>query len=211
MSYLSQEQKAELKSIADKIVRDGRGILAADESNGTMGKRLSQISVENNEDNRRSYRSILMRSDKEMSEYIGGVILFHETLYQKDDRNTLLKEYLKEKGIVAGIKVDKGVVKLLGTNDETTTQGLDGLGDRCAQYKKDGCDFAKWRCVLKITSDGCPTNLAIMENANVLSLIPPDISRYCGLHQAELRVPRLEQFRSAGMLMRIWQAHWHFP
>jgi len=186
MTFLTAEQKAELKSIADRIVRDGRGILAADESDGTMGKRLSQISVENNEANRRSYRSILMRSDKEMSDYIGGVILFHETLYQKDDKDQkLLKEYLKEKGIVCGIKVDKGVVQLQGTNGETTTQGLDGLGERCAKYKKDGCDFAKWRCVLKITADGCPTQLAIMENANVLA-------RYASTCQQNGIVPIVE-------------------
>jgi len=184
MVHLTEEQKLELRSNAAKIVRDGRGILAADESTGTMGKRLSQIKVANEEENRRSYRQLLMSSDKEMADYIGGVILFHETLYQKDDNGKLLKDYLKEKDIVVGIKVDKGVVKLLGTNDETTTQGLDGLGERCAQYKKDGCDFAKWRCVLKIT-DSTPSSLAIMENANVLA-------RYASICQQNGIVPIVE-------------------
>jgi len=184
MVHLSDEQKSELRTIAAKIVKDGRGILAADESTGTMGKRLSQIKVANEEDNRRNYRHLLMSSDKEMADYIGGVILFHETLYQKDDNGKLLKDYLKEKDIVVGIKVDKGVVKLLGTNDETTTQGLDGLGERCAQYKKDGCDFAKWRCVLKIT-DSTPSPLAIMENANVLA-------RYASICQQNTIVPIVE-------------------
>lgn len=184
MGYLTAEQKEELRSIANKIVKDGRGILAADESTGTMGKRLSQIKVANDEENRRNYRHLLMSSDKEMANYIGGVILFHETLYQKDDNGKLLKDYLKEKDIVVGIKVDKGVVQLLGTPDETTTQGLDGLGERCAQYKKDGCDFAKWRCVLKIT-DSTPSALAIMENANVLA-------RYASICQQNGIVPIVE-------------------
>jgi len=184
MAKLSETQKAELKAIASKIVHNGRGILAADESTGTMGKRLDQIKVANEEDTRRTYRHLLFSSDKEMSSYVGGVILFHETLYQKDDSGKMLKDYLKEKNIVCGIKVDKGVVKLMGTNDEGTTQGLDGLNERCAQYKKDGCDFAKWRCVLKIT-DKTPSSLAIMENANVLA-------RYASICQQNGIVPIVE-------------------
>ena len=124
--------------------------------------------MDNEEENRRNYRTLLMSCENEMSNHIGGVILFHETLYQKDNNGKLLKDLLKEKDIVVGIKVDKGVVKLMNTDEETTTQGLDGLGDRCAQYKKDGCDFAKWRCVLKITEHE-PSPLAILENANVLA------------------------------------------
>jgi len=184
MGHLTDAQKEELRSIADKIVKDGRGILAADESTGTMGKRLSQIKVNNDEENRRNYRHLLMSNDNEIANYLGGVILFHETLYQKDDNGKLLKDYLKEKDIVVGIKVDKGVAQLLGTSEETTTQGLDGLGERCAQYKKDGCDFAKWRCVLKIT-DKTPSPLAIMENANVLA-------RYASTCQQNGLVPIVE-------------------
>jgi len=176
--------KDELRSIAKKIVKDGKGILAADESNGTMGKRLAQIKVDNEEEHRRNYRTLLMSCENEMSNYIGGVILFHETLYQKDNNGRLLKDILKEKDIQVGIKVDKGVVKLMNTDEETTTQGLDGLGERCAQYKKDGCDFAKWRCVLKI-SEYEPSPLAILENANVLA-------RYASICQTNGIVPIVE-------------------
>nr|XP_026694280.1 fructose-bisphosphate aldolase C-like isoform X1 [Ciona intestinalis] len=184
LTELSDVQKKELSDIAQNIVKGGRGILAADESSGTMGKRLDMIKVENIEENRRQYRQLLMSTNADISEYLGGIILFHETLYQKDDNGKLLKDLMVEKGIAIGIKVDKGVVKLLGTKDETTTQGLDGLGDRCAQYKADGCDFAKWRCVLKIT-DSTPSQLAIDENANVLA-------RYASICQQNGIVPIVE-------------------
>uniref|UniRef100_A0A673FN59 Fructose-bisphosphate aldolase n=1 Tax=Sinocyclocheilus rhinocerous TaxID=307959 RepID=A0A673FN59_9TELE len=165
---LSTEQKKELSTIAQRIVATGKGILAADESTGTMAKRFQKIKVENTEENRRSFRDILFSVDNSVSEYIGGVIFFHETLYQKSHQGVLFPKVIKDKGIVVGIKVDKGTAGLAGTDGETTTQGLDGLSERCAQYKKDGCDFAKWRCVLKI-SDSCPSALAIAENANVLA------------------------------------------
>lgn len=181
---LTPELKKELREIAARIVARGKGILAADESTGTMGKRLAGIGVENLEDNRRKYRQLLFTSGAKMSNYIGGVILFHETLYQNTDDGTPFIKMIKDKGIVAGIKVDKGVVPLAGTNGETTTQGLDGLAERCAQYKKDGCDFAKWRCVLKIT-EHTPSELAMKENANVLA-------RYATICQANGLVPIVE-------------------
>ena len=181
---LSNAQRKELSDIAKKIVAPGKGILAADESSGTIGKRFDAINLENVEENRRLYRTLLMTCDESVKECLGGVILFHETLYQKDDSGKLLRDYLKERGIAVGIKVDKGVVKLMGTKDETTTQGLDGLGERCAQYKADGCDFAKWRCVLKIT-DSTPSPLAIHENANVLA-------RYASICQMNGIVPIVE-------------------
>uniref|UniRef100_A0A8C0DV85 Fructose-bisphosphate aldolase n=1 Tax=Balaenoptera musculus TaxID=9771 RepID=A0A8C0DV85_BALMU len=165
---LSAEQKKELSDIALRIVAPGKGILAADESVGSMAKRLSQIGVENTEENRRLYRQVLFSADDRVKKCIGGVIFFHETLYQKDDNGVLFVRTIQDKGIVVGIKVDKGVVPLAGTDGETTTQGLDGLSERCAQYKKDGADFAKWRCVLKI-SERTPSALAILENANVLA------------------------------------------
>jgi fructose-bisphosphate aldolase class I len=134
-----------------------------------MGKRLQSIGVtDNNEDLRRQYRQLLFSVDSEANQYISGVILFHETLYQKDDSGTPFVDILKKRGIIPGIKVDTGVVPLLGTNDECTTQGLDDLQKRCEQYYKDGCRFAKWRCVLKI-KDHEPSPLAILENANVLA------------------------------------------
>ncbi|XP_072889779.1 fructose-bisphosphate aldolase A-like [Hemitrygon akajei] len=162
------EQKKELSDIARRIVAPGKGILAADESTGSMAKRMTSVGADNSEENRRFYRQILFQATEEVKEYVGGIIFFHETLYQKTDDGTSFVKLIKDKGIVAGIKVDLGVVPLPGTNGETTTQGLDGLNERCAQYKKDGADFAKWRCVLKIT-ETTPSPLAIMENANVLA------------------------------------------
>ncbi|XP_068126261.1 fructose-bisphosphate aldolase C [Hyperolius riggenbachi] len=181
---LSPEQKKELSDIALKIVARGKGILAADESVGSMAKRFSGIGVENTEENRRLYRQLLFKGDERMNTCIGGVIFFHETMYQQTDCGTNFVKMIKDKGIVVGIKVDKGVVPLAGTDGETTTQGLDGLSERCAQYKKDGADFAKWRCVLKI-SEHTPSSLAIMENANVLA-------RYASICQQNGIVPIVE-------------------
>lgn len=181
---LSAEQKKELSDIALRIVTPGKGILAADESVGSMAKRLSQIGVENTEENRRLYRQVLFSADDRVKKCIGGVIFFHETLYQKDDNGVPFVRTIQDKGILVGIKVDKGVVPLAGTDGETTTQGLDGLLERCAQYKKDGADFAKWRCVLKI-SDRTPSALAILENANVLA-------RYASICQQNGIVPIVE-------------------
>lgn len=181
---LTPELKAELKKIAEAIVAPGKGILAADESTGTMGKRLANIGVENVEENRRLYRQLLFSSGAGFSNSISGVILFHETVYQKADDGTSFVKILKDHGIIPGIKVDKGVVPLAGTVGEGTTQGLDGLSERCAQYKKDGCDFAKWRCVLKIGPNQ-PSELAMKENANVLA-------RYASICQANGLVPIVE-------------------
>ncbi|XP_054718033.1 fructose-bisphosphate aldolase-like isoform X2 [Uloborus diversus] len=167
-SYLSEQQQTDLRNIAEAIVAPGKGILAADESTATMGKRLTNIGVENSEDNRRAYRQLLFTSDKSMDNYISGVILFHETLFQKSDDGTNFVTLLQNRGIIPGIKVDKGVVNLMGTDEESTTQGLDDLATRCQEYHKLGCRFAKWRCVLKIR-DHTPSPLAILENANVLA------------------------------------------
>lgn len=185
-SNFSAEHKKELREIAQKIVANGHGILAADESNGTMGKRLANINVPNEEINRLNYRNFMFQSPN-MEKYIGGVIFFHETLYQKCPQSgKMLKDHLKEKDILIGIKVDKGVVPLAGTNGETVTQGIDGLMERCAQYKKDGCDFAKWRCVIKIGANGeMPSELAINQSAEVLA-------RYASICQVNRIVPIVE-------------------
>lgn len=184
LQYPTPELQEELKKIAQAIVAPAKGILAADESTGTMGKRLQDIGVENTEENRRRYRQLLFSSDAVLSENISGVILFHETLYQKADDGTPLVSLLEKKGIIPGIKVDKGVVPLFGSEDECTTQGLDDLAQRCAQYKKDGCHFAKWRCVLKIGRN-TPSYQAIQENANVLA-------RYASICQSQRIVPIVE-------------------
>jgi len=181
--FLTPEQKKELSDIAHKIVAPGKGILAADESTGSVAKRFQSINAENTEENRRLYRQLLFTADG-VDTCIGGAILFHETMYQKTDGGKLFPAHLKERGWVVGIKVDKGVVPLAGTNGETTTQGLDGLYERMAQYKKDGADFAKWRCVLKITPT-TPSHLAIMENCNVLA-------RYASICQMHGIVPIVE-------------------
>ncbi|XP_033218045.1 fructose-bisphosphate aldolase-like isoform X3 [Belonocnema kinseyi] len=179
------ELKKELSQIAQQIVAPGRGILAADESTATIGKRFTDINVENTEENRKAYRQLLFTAPKDViSQHVSGVILFHETLYQKADDGTPFVKLLQERNILPGIKVDKGVVPLFGTQDECTTQGLDDLQARCVQYKKDGCHFAKWRCVLKITKD-TPSKLAILENANVLA-------RYASICQSARIVPIVE-------------------
>lgn len=184
MPYLSAEQQKELAQIADAVVAPGKGLLAADESTGSIGKRLATIGLENTEPNRRAYRQLLFTSDASLSEAISGVILFDETFWQKTDDGTPFVELMKSRGIIPGIKLDTGMVELLGTNAETTTQGLDGLGVRCANYKKNGAQFAKWRCALKI-GDGMPSQTAILENANVLA-------RYASICQLNGIVPIVE-------------------
>lgn len=184
MPYLSAEQQKELAQIADAVVAPGKGLLAADESTGSIGKRLATIGLENTEPNRRAYRQLLFTSDASLSEAISGVILFDETFWQKTDDGTPFVELMKSRGIIPGIKLDTGMVELLGTNAETTTQGLDGLGVRCANYKKNGAQFAKWRCALKI-GDGMPSQTAILENANVLA-------RYASICQMNGIVPIVE-------------------
>lgn len=186
VEYLPFEKRKELVEIARKIVASGKGILAADESTGTIGKRFATCNAENTEENRRVYRQLLFDSDDaSVTEHISGVIMFHETFYQKNDAGKLFTDVLKGKGIVPGIKLDKGVVPLAGCeNGECTTQGLDGLAERCAEYKKGGADFAKWRCVLKI-SKTTPSYIAMKENANVLA-------RYASICQQNGLVPIVE-------------------
>jgi len=183
-SYPPQELQDELRAIANQITTPGKGILAADESVSTMGKRFADIGVENSDENRRLYRPLLFTTGKDISNYVSGVILFHETLYQKADDGTPFVKLIQDLGILPGIKVDTGVVNLMGSDGESTTQGLDKLGERCAQYKKDGCQFAKWRSVLKIGKN-TPSYQAIMENANVLA-------RYASICQMNGLVPIVE-------------------
>ncbi|XGW17817.1 hypothetical protein V3C99_002428 [Haemonchus contortus] len=180
---LTQAQKDELSAIAQKIVADGKGILAADESTGTIGKRLSAINLENNETNRQKYRQLLFTTPN-LGEHISGVILFEETFHQSTDKGEKFVDLLKKQGVIPGIKVDLGVVPLAGTIGETTTQGLDNLAQRAAVFKKGGCGFAKWRCVLNI-GPHTPSHLAMLENANVLA-------RYASICQANGLVPIVE-------------------
>ena len=164
----------------------------------SMSKRLQSIGLENNEENRRLYRQVLFTGSSDLSNYISGVIFFNETFYQTDDNGTLFREILKSNGIIPGIKVDKGLVPLAGTNGENTTQGLDNLSERCAQYYRDGARFAKWRiysnclpmikvficlgCALRI-GDGLPSDLAVHETSNVLA-------RYASICQQVLKTEK---------------------
>jgi len=184
VSYLSKEKEDELRKNANAIVHPGKGILAADESTGTIGKRFEKIKVANEEENRRQYRQLLFAADPSISESISGVILYEETMYQKADDGSPLIKLLQDKHILPGIKVDKGTVDLAGTDGETTTQGLDGLAERCAKYARDGAKFAKWRSVLKI-GPHTPSYQAMLENANVLA-------RYASICQQNGLVPIVE-------------------
>jgi fructose-bisphosphate aldolase class I len=175
--------KDELIQNARAISQSGKGILAADESTGTIGNRFKGIEVENTEENRRAYRELLFTSEG-IEQYISGVILYEETLYQKTKDGVPFVELLNKKGVIPGIKVDKGTVVIAGTDGETTTQGLDDLGKKCAKYYADGARFAKWRAVLKI-GKGLPSNLAIDENARGLA-------RYAAICQENGLVPIVE-------------------
>ena len=156
-----------LEEIANYIVSDGKGILAADESSGTIEKRFKSINVESTEDNRRKYREMLFRSPV-MAEAIGGVILFDETLRQKSSDGDYLRNVILDHGSLPGIKVDQGVKEFEGGSDEKITTGLDGLHERCQEYEKLGAKFTKWRAVINV-SDEIPSNNCISENMNALS------------------------------------------
>ena len=156
-----------LEEIANYIVSDGKGILAADESSGTIEKRFKSINVESTEDNRRKYREMLFRSPV-MAEAIGGVILFDETLRQKSSDGDYLRNVILDHGSLPGIKVDQGVKEFEGGSDEKITTGLDGLHERCQEYEKLGAKFTKWRAVINV-NDEIPSNNCISENMNALA------------------------------------------
>jgi fructose-bisphosphate aldolase class I len=172
-----------LEEIAEYIVSDGKGILAADESNPTCGKRFDSIGVESTESNRRDYREMLFRSSG-MKDNIGGVILFDETIRQNAQDGTPLIELIKNQGALPGIKVDKGLAPLDSSPEETLTQGLDGLDERCKEYFTLGAKFTKWRAVIKI-SDDIPTDACIQANMEALA-------RYAKIVQENNMVPMVE-------------------
>ena len=184
MAKLSKDQIAELNKIAKSIVEGGRGLLAADESNGTCGKRFADIGVENTEENRRTYREYLFTTP-EFEKYCGGVILFEETLFQKTAEGMPFATLLASKNVVPGIKVDTGPIELAGATNEKVTEGLDGLRERFAEYHKAGARFAKWRSVIEIDSKDRPSDLAIEANAEATA-------RYAALAQEAGIVPIVE-------------------
>ena len=173
---------SELNKIALKIVSSGKGILAADESTGTMTKRLESVKVESNEENRLKFRSILFSSES-MKDCIGGVILYDETIKQKYNGKTI-PQLISEAGTVPGIKVDMGAKKLTNSNEEKITEGLDGLRERLKNYYNLGARFTKWRAVY-IISENYPSKLAIDVNAHALA-------RYASLVQEAGMVPIVE-------------------
>jgi fructose-bisphosphate aldolase class I len=172
----------ELIKTAHTIASAGRGILAMDESNGTCGKRLDSIGVENTEENRRDYRELLI-STPGLSNFISGSILFEETLYQKTADGRDFVQLMNECGIMVGIKVDKGLFPLVNTAGESWCCGLDGLAERTAAYYKQGARFAKWRTVVSVQLG--PSNLALREAAWGLA-------RYAAICQASGLVPIIE-------------------
>merc|ERR1712205_225783 len=167
------------------MTKPGKGILAMDESNATCGTRLEGVGVENTEENRRRYRELLI-STKGMGEYVGGAILFEETLYQSCKDGTSFVDALRKEGMYPGIKVDKGLRPLANSNGESWCQGLDGLADRAAEYYKQGARFCKWRSVVsipagpsKIAVTDCAYGLAryaaICQNAGLVPIVEPEI------------------------------------
>ncbi len=174
----------ELNKVAKAMVAPGKGILAADESTGTIGKRFDAIKTENNEDNRRDYRELMFRTAEAMKSNISGVILYDETIWQKAKDGTPLVDIIKKSGALPGIKVDEGVKPLPNCPGEVITVGLDKLADRLPKYYDQGARFAKWRAVIDIGA-GIPSYACIHANAHALA-------RYAALCQAAQIVPIVE-------------------
>ena len=171
-----------IEEVANYIVSDGKGILAADESNPTCGKRFDSIGVESNEENRRDYREMLFRSAG-MKGNIGGVILFDETIRQKAEDGTPLVNIILDQGALPGIKVDQGL-QPIGESEESLTQGLEGLDERLKEYYSLGAKFTKWRAVIKV-GDSLPSEEAIVSNMEALA-------EYAKLVQDNNMVPMVE-------------------
>ena len=173
----------ELHETAKALVAEGKGILAADESTGTIKKRFDSINLESTEDRRRAYREMLFTTPG-VEDYISGVILFDETIRQSATDGTPFPKLLQSKGIIPGIKVDKGAKPLALADNETVTEGLDGLRQRLTEYRELGARFAKWRATYSIT-DELPSNYCIWTNAHALA-------RYAALCQEAGLVPIVE-------------------
>ncbi len=174
---------AELHETAKALVAAGKGILAADESDGTIKKRFDSIDVESTEENRRAYRDLLFTTPG-VEEFISGVILFDETIRQSSADGTPLPKLLESRGIIPGIKVDKGAKPLANAEGETVTEGLDGLRDRLNEYRELGAHFTKWRAVISI-GEGIPSEYCLWVNAHALA-------RYAALSQEAGLVPIVE-------------------
>jgi fructose-bisphosphate aldolase class I len=176
---------AELNKVAEAMVARGRGILAADESTGTIKKRFDALGVESTPDNRRDYREMLFRTAEAMSRYISGVILYDETIRQTAKDGTPLVKLIEKAGSLPGIKVDKGTKPLPFCPDEVVTEGLDGLRERLVEYRGLGAKFAKWRAVIDIGNGPIPSYTCIRTNTHALA-------RYAAICQDEGIVPIVE-------------------
>jgi fructose-bisphosphate aldolase class I len=174
----------ELNRVAEHMVAPGRGILAADESSGTIKKRFDAIGVENTENNRRDYREMMFRTSEAMSKHISGVILYDETIRQNAKDGTPLVKLITAAGAMPGIKVDAGAKPLPFCPGETVTEGLDGLRERLIEYRNLGAKFAKWRAVIDVGA-GIPSYTCIKANAHALA-------RYAALCQEQEIVPIVE-------------------
>jgi fructose-bisphosphate aldolase class I len=175
--------ETDLEATAKALVAEGKGILAADESDGTIKKRFDSIGVDSTEENRRFYRELLFTTEG-TEEFISGVILFDETIRQSASDGTPFPKLLADRGIIPGIKVDKGAKDLAGAPGETVTEGLDGLRERLAEYHELGARFTKWRAVISI-GDGIPSDYCIWVNAHALA-------RFAALSQEAGLVPIVE-------------------
>jgi fructose-bisphosphate aldolase class I len=174
-----------LNKVAEAMVAPGRGILAADESSGTIKKRFDTLGVESTADTRRDYREMLFRASDAMTKYISGVILYDETIRQNAKDGTPLVKLIEKSGALPGIKVDKGTKPLTNCPGEVVTEGLDGLRERLAEYRGLGAKFAKWRAVIDIGAHGVPSYACVHANAHALA-------RYAALCQDEGIVPIVE-------------------
>jgi fructose-bisphosphate aldolase, class I len=175
--------RSELERVARAMVVKGKGLLAADESTGTIKKRFDVIKLESTEEHRRAYREMLFTAPG-ATDYLSGVILFDETIRQRTQAGVPFPDYLRDHGVIPGIKVDEGAKPLAQFPGETITEGLDGLRDRFTEYRKLGARFAKWRAVINI-ADGIPTAFALHANAHALA-------RYAALAQEQDIVPIVE-------------------
>ena len=175
----------QLNDIAIRMTAPGKGILAADESTRTIGKRFDGIGLENTEENRRNWREMLFRTTPAMTDHVSGVILFDETLRQKAADGTPLVKLIEDAGAVPGIKVDAGAKALAGAEGETITEGLDGLRERLADYYELGARFAKWRAVIDVKGEDIPSQYAVDVNVHALA-------RYAALCQEANIVPIVE-------------------
>ncbi|MGB0908040.1 MAG: class I fructose-bisphosphate aldolase [Maricaulaceae bacterium] len=195
----------QLNAIATKMVAPGQGLLAADESTGTIGKRLASIGTENTEDNRRAWREMLFRTDKAMADHVSGVIMYDETLRQSAKDGTRFVDLIRANDAIPGIKVDMGAKPMAKRSGETITEGLDGLRDRLAEYYDLGARFAKWRAVIEIShperAEGVtPSFSAIKANSHALA-------RYAALCQEANIVPIVEPEVLMGGFHGIQRCH----